>query len=111
MTMLLLPSLIDGLCAFDLTSGTQAIAAGVVDMGLNLGLAKLIAIPEHSSAIAEATPHMPHMPQWLLAQQFETDVFAGARAWWSDFVSTGKIWTLIFGIVLGYLLRALTSYG
>ncbi|MEO0405751.1 MAG: hypothetical protein AAF289_00210 [Cyanobacteria bacterium P01_A01_bin.135] len=106
MTMLLLASLIDGLSAFDLVSvGPGALASGLVPGLADAGLLKLTVVHGHGG-LADAAPH------WIvLAQQFDTDVFSGFRAWWSDFVSSGKIWTLIFGIVLGYLLRALTTYG
>jgi hypothetical protein len=47
----------------------------------------------------------------LLAQQFDTDVFKGARGIMGDFIQSGKLWTLLIGIAIGYMLRALTSYG
>ena len=117
MTMLLLAPLVDGLFAFDPTAASlQSLVPGLVD----LGLLKLTVIQGHSTAIADFSSSWSHWSfhslfdtsHWtVLAQQFETDVFADTRAWWSDFVASGKIWTLLFGIVLGYLMRALTSYG
>lgn len=47
----------------------------------------------------------------VLAQQFDTDVFKTTRTVIGDFIKTGKLWTLIIGIVIGYVLRGLTSYG
>jgi hypothetical protein len=47
----------------------------------------------------------------VLAQQFDTDVFAGARKIIGDFIESGRLWTLLIGIVIGYVLRGLTSYG
>ncbi|MBF2047735.1 MAG: hypothetical protein EDM05_037510 [Leptolyngbya sp. IPPAS B-1204] len=47
----------------------------------------------------------------VLAQQFDTDVFRGTRAIIGDFIQSGKLWTLLIGIGIGYMLRALTSYG
>lgn len=47
----------------------------------------------------------------VLAQQFDTDVFAGARKSFADFIESGKLWTLLIGIVIGYVLKGLTSYG
>ncbi|QYO64925.1 hypothetical protein [Leptolyngbya sp. 7M] len=47
----------------------------------------------------------------VLAQQFDTDVFKGTRAIIGDFIQSGKLWTLLIGIGIGYMLRALTSYG
>jgi hypothetical protein len=47
----------------------------------------------------------------VLAQQFETDVFKGTRTILNDFIKSGKLWTLLIGILIGYVLRGLTSYG
>lgn len=121
---LLASSLIDGACTLDLASVgihvMQSIALpGFIDpsvldssvLGLNTfdpSTFRLAALVQgHGATTADAAS-----AHWgVLAQYFETDVFADTRGWWSDFVSSGKIWALIFGVVLGYLLRALTSYG
>ncbi len=47
----------------------------------------------------------------LLAQQFETDVFADFRNFFNNFVESGQVWALIIGVIIGYMLRSLTSYG
>ncbi|MGB3492984.1 MAG: hypothetical protein WBA57_09675 [Elainellaceae cyanobacterium] len=47
----------------------------------------------------------------LLAQQFDTDVFAGPRTFFQNFIETGQVWALIIGVVIGYMMRSLTSYG
>jgi hypothetical protein len=47
----------------------------------------------------------------LLAQQFETDVFADFRSSFNNFIESGQVWALVIGLVLGYLIRSLTSYG
>jgi hypothetical protein len=47
----------------------------------------------------------------LLAQQFETDVFANFRSSFNNFIESGQAWALIIGLVIGYLIRSLTSYG
>jgi hypothetical protein len=52
-----------------------------------------------------------HIDWSLLAQQFDTDVFAGTRKILNNFVKSGQIWALLIGIVLGYIIRGLTSYG
>jgi hypothetical protein len=59
------------------------------------------------------TIHWHSSIDWsLLAQKtFQTDVFAGTRAWFQNFIQTGQIWALIIGFVIGYILRGLTSYG
>ncbi|MEL6223766.1 MAG: hypothetical protein AAFQ57_01420 [Cyanobacteria bacterium J06626_14] len=47
----------------------------------------------------------------VVAQQFETDVFADARTFFNNFVESGQIWALVVGIIIGYILKSLTSYG
>jgi len=47
----------------------------------------------------------------LQGQQFDTDVFKGARNTFSSFMKTGKLWVFLGGLVVGYLLRAVTTYG
>ncbi len=48
---------------------------------------------------------------WNLLAQFNTDVFAGTRAYFNNFVKSGQVWALLIGIVLGYLFRGFTTYG
>jgi hypothetical protein len=52
-----------------------------------------------------------HFDYPTLAQQFDTDVFAGVRRAADNFVKTGQVWALLIGIVIGYLLRGFTTYG
>jgi len=52
-----------------------------------------------------------HVQAQLQGQQFDTDVFKGARNTFSSFIKTGKLWVFLGGLVVGYLLRALTTYG
>lgn len=44
-------------------------------------------------------------------QQFDTDVFAGPRTFFQNFIQSGQVWALLIGIVIGYVMRSLTSYG
>lgn len=55
--------------------------------------------------------HPLNAMQTLLAQQFETDVFRGTRAAFSNFIRSGQAWALLVGFVVGYVVRGLTSYG
>ncbi len=48
---------------------------------------------------------------WTTLAQFDTDVFAGFRASMNNFVKSGQVWALLIGIVIGYLLRGMTTYG
>jgi hypothetical protein len=47
----------------------------------------------------------------LQGQQFETDVFKGARNTFGSFIKTGKLWVFLGGMAVGYVLRAVTTYG
>jgi hypothetical protein len=47
----------------------------------------------------------------ILAQHFDTDVFKGGRGLINNFVKSGQAWALLIGVILGYVLRGLTSYG
>lgn len=48
---------------------------------------------------------------WNLLAQLETDVFRPTREFFNNFIRSGQAWALLIGIILGYLLRSLTSYG
>ena len=52
-----------------------------------------------------------HVQAQLQGQQFDTDVFKGARNTFSSFMKTGKLWVFLAGLVVGYVLRAVTTYG
>lgn len=47
----------------------------------------------------------------VVAQQFDTDVFADFRNFFNNFIESGQVWALIIGVIIGYLLKGLTSYG
>lgn len=67
-----------------------------------------------ASAWSDAIYHSIHLSpaDWsFIAQQFETDVFADVRNFFNNFVQSGQIWALIIGVIIGYLLRGLTTYG
>ena len=65
------------------------------------------------------TSNLLHSLHWhvsddwiVLAQQFkETDITGDVGKTWNQFVRTGQVWALLIGLVVGYLARALTSYG
>ena len=45
----------------------------------------------------------------LLAQQFNQDVMGDLGKGWNRFVSSGQIWALMIGVVVGYLFRSITN--
>jgi hypothetical protein len=46
----------------------------------------------------------------VIAQQFEQDVLADISNAFQTFVETGQVWALLIGIVLGYLLKSITTF-
>ncbi|MEM9157178.1 MAG: hypothetical protein AAGB13_19435 [Cyanobacteria bacterium P01_F01_bin.33] len=45
----------------------------------------------------------------IMAQQYDQDVMGDIAKGWNSFVDSGQIWALLGGVVLGYLLRSITS--
>jgi hypothetical protein len=59
----------------------------------------------------EASAPSPGQAQGMvLAQQFDQDVLGDMGNAWNTFVQSGQIWALIIGLVLGYLIRGMTTY-
>ncbi|MBD2113617.1 hypothetical protein H6F59_17470 [Nodosilinea sp. FACHB-141] len=46
----------------------------------------------------------------VLAQQFDQDILGDMVEIWNNFVESGQLWALLFGIVLGYFIRNLTAF-
>lgn len=46
----------------------------------------------------------------VLAQQFDQDILGDLMATWNNFVDSGQLWALLFGIVIGYFIRNLTAF-
>jgi hypothetical protein len=63
------------------------------------------------SDITQSLLWSSHLDWAVLATQFNTDVFAGVRQAFSNFIQSGQAWALAIGFVLGYLLRGFTTYG
>lgn len=53
----------------------------------------------------------PSIDWSLLAQHFDTDVFAPTRAFFNNFIKSGQLWALLIGLIVGYIIRGLTTYG
>ena len=56
-------------------------------------------------------PDLGTLTGQLQGQQFDTDVFKGARSTFNSFMKTGKLWVFLIGLAVGYVLRAVTTYG
>ncbi|MEO1430744.1 MAG: hypothetical protein AAFS12_17035 [Cyanobacteria bacterium J06632_19] len=50
---------------------------------------------------------------WTMIAQTvnDPDLLGQVQKAWNNFVETGQIWALLIGLVIGYLIRNLTSYG
>ncbi|MEO0489289.1 MAG: hypothetical protein AAFZ49_06985 [Cyanobacteria bacterium J06659_2] len=46
----------------------------------------------------------------ILAQQFDQDILGDLGAAVRHFIDSGQVWALIIGVILGYLIRGLTTY-
>lgn len=46
----------------------------------------------------------------VLAQQFDQDILGDMVSIWNNFVESGQLWALLFGVVLGYMIRNLTAF-
>jgi hypothetical protein len=73
-------------------------------------IANLLSLPPLGD-IWQSIPWQSPLDWSLLAQQFETDVFADTRDWFQNFIESGQVWALLIGFILGYMLRSFTSYG
>ncbi|WP_228038986.1 hypothetical protein [Nostoc sp. LEGE 12450] len=55
-----------------------------------------------------------HLPiNWTALAQTITDpdLMGQVQKSWSHFIQTGQVWALLIGLVIGYMIRNLTSYG
>ncbi|MDJ1168684.1 hypothetical protein PMG71_04525 [Roseofilum sp. BLCC_M154] len=47
----------------------------------------------------------------ILAQQTNADLVANVKTAFANFVESGQVWAFILGIILGYIIRKITTYG
>ncbi len=71
----------------------------------------LVGMTHWSDVLQTLHWQLPH--DWVvLAQQFkETDLGGDVSKAWTQFVKTGQVWAFLVGLILGYMVRALTTYG
>ncbi len=53
---------------------------------------------------------------WTLMQGsgdavYSQDLAGSFQKGWNNFVKTGQVWAMLFGIVLGYMIRQFTTFG
>lgn len=46
----------------------------------------------------------------LIAQTFQDNLFSNVGQAWEHFISSGQVWALIIGFVIGYLFRGFSAY-
>lgn len=46
----------------------------------------------------------------LIAQQFEDNLLNNFQGSFSNFIESGQVWALLAGLVIGYIIRSLTSF-
>ena len=87
----------------------------------------LVGMVDHHQTVHTFFSHLPHGDlqdsvqqlnqhhHWTLMQsgdgQFDTDTGKQFRKAWNHFVKTGQVWALMFGVVLGYLIKQFTTFG
>ena len=46
----------------------------------------------------------------VVGQYFDADILGNLGDAWNNFIDSGQVWALLFGIVLGYMIRNLTAF-
>lgn len=64
-----------------------------------------------SDSISQIIWHLPVDITFLAQQVRDADLMGQIQRNWSQFVQTGQIWALLTGLIIGYMLKSLTSYG
>lgn len=71
-----------------------------------------LSIPAHwNGSMALLLSKIPF--DWIvLGQQVsDPDLWGQVQRAWGHFVQTGQIWAFLFGVILGYGIKAFTSFG
>jgi hypothetical protein len=63
-----------------------------------------------SDVLSELFWHSP-VTSFLAQNITDPNVLGQMQSSWQHFVKTGQIWALLIGLVIGYMIRNLTSYG
>lgn len=46
----------------------------------------------------------------VVGQYFDEDILGNLGDAWNNFIDSGQVWAMLFGIVLGYMIRNLTAF-
>ncbi|MCS6812026.1 MAG: hypothetical protein NZ772_00390 [Cyanobacteria bacterium] len=98
----------------------------MVDMIPEIG-SWLVTMADTHGAAQAAVSHLPHVGaidwfhswllhhDWTLLQsgdgQFSQDLAGSFQRSWNHFVKTGQVWAMLFGIILGYMIKQFTTFG
>ncbi|MEA5618293.1 hypothetical protein VB711_10655 [Cronbergia sp. UHCC 0137] len=64
-----------------------------------------------NDAISQLVWHLPVNAITFAQSVSDPDLLGQMQKSWNHFVLTGQIWALFIGVVIGYMLRTLTSFG
>jgi len=85
-------------------------AADTADLSILLAWAVSPASPIATTPTPSVANASSSAPQYVVGQYFDQDFFGSSGEILNNFVESGQIWALLIGIVLGYLIRGLTTY-
>ncbi|MDF5711507.1 MAG: hypothetical protein PUP90_28485 [Nostoc sp. S4] len=65
----------------------------------------------YSDLISQLFWHLPVNLMALAPTITDPDLMGQMQKSWNHFIQTGQVWALLIGLVIGYIIRNLTSYG
>ncbi|MEH2127468.1 hypothetical protein [Nostoc sp.] len=65
----------------------------------------------YSDFISQFFWHLPVNLTALAQTITDPNVMGQMQKAWSHFIQTGQVWALLIGVIIGYMIRNLTSYG
>ena len=65
----------------------------------------------YSDLISQLNWQLPVNLTALAQTITDPNVMGQMQKAWSHFIQTGQVWALLIGLVIGYMIRNLTSYG
>lgn len=69
-----------------------------------------LAAPAHSELPWSSAPAANQKQVAVVVAQFESDVLGDIGNAFKNFYESGQIWALIVGIIIGYVVRGITTY-
>ena len=71
-------------------------------------------INQHNNALESMYQLVWHLPVYstMIAQNVkDPNIIGQMQTGFNHFIQTGQVWALLIGLVIGYIIRNLTSYG